>query len=944
MRIEDFHGPNAAYVIDLFERYRQNPRSVNPETRMMFEHWSPLTDGHRGEITPDFIYRIMGAVNLAQSIRAYGHRCANLDPLGATPPNDPELDPAVHGLIMDDLEQLPPFLVGGPISSVARNAREAIEGLRKVYCSTSGHDYDHVHDPTERIWLRFAVESRCFRGPMDPIDPEVLLARLTQVEVFERFLQRAFAGKFRFSLEGLDMLVPMLDEILAISSHSAVRTMQLGMAHRGRLNVLAHILKKPYAQMMAEFKDPVREIGFGGPDSLGWTGDVKYHWGSSRAWKTSEPVDMIISMAPNPSHLEAVNPVVVGMARAAGANVDQPGPVVFDAAAVMPILIHGDAAFPGQGVVAETLNMSRLPGYQTGGTVHIITNNQLGFTTVPGAHRSTLYASDLAKGFEVPIIHVNADDPEACIEAARLAFAYRMRFKKDFLIDLIGYRRHGHNEADEPGFTQPAMYRFIEKHPTVRQLWGDRMIREGTCTAEHPRELVDQYMQEMQEALDSITDAGQLIEPHLTPPHDDPKKAASTAVPAERLREINRSLWTLPEDFNIHPKLEKLFQRRLTALDHDDQPEIDWSTAEMLALATVLADGTAVRLTGQDAERGTFSQRHAVLHDVENGTTHMPLQTFSQARAACEIRNSPLTENAAIGFEYGYNIQAPKRLVIWEAQYGDFINGAQTMIDEFVTSARAKWGLMPSLVLLLPHAYEGQGPDHSSARPERFVRLAVENNIRIANCTTAAQYFHLLRRQALLLEKEPLPLVVLTPKSLLRHPKIASSLRELAEGRFQCVIDDEQAQGRKEGIKRLIFCSGKIYVDLVMNELRGKTPEVAIVRLEQLYPFPAQEIKEILNSYPTDAEVAWVQEEAENMGVWGYMLVKRFGQILGSRQPIRYIGRAPSSSPAEGSSAWHNANQALLLKQAYEITGIAMNGHPVIPGEENASIIHDHHN
>lgn len=920
----EFHGPNAAYLLDLYDRYRENPGAVDAATRAFFEAWTPPTaepDGAVAFPTPavtapaaDF-EQIMGAVNLAKAIREYGHLAAQLDPLGGEPPGDPTLDPATHGLTEEDLRRLPATLVGGAVAEQAANALEAIEALRDVYMATTGYDYEHIRVPAEREWLRQAAESGWFRPPQSPINPIALLERLTQVETFEHFLHRIFPGKTRFSIEGLDIMVPVLDEIIGEAAGQKITNIILGMAHRGRLNVLAHILHKPYNQILAEFKDPIEGRNLAMHSDMGWTGDVKYHAGSHRALREGDVVDLVISMAPNPSHLEHVNPVVLGMDRAAGTEVNQGGEPQFEHGRSIPILIHGDAAFPGQGVVAETLNFHRLPGYTSGGAIHVIANNQIGFTTDSGEARSTLYASDLAKGFKIPIVHVNADDPAACLEAARLAFAYCQKFHKDFVIDLIGYRRYGHNEGDEPGFTQPLMYQKIDKHPSVRRLWADELVKQGLIPPERPDELVQQNMEALQAVLESLQPARDVLEPQLEPPPPGAARRVKTAVPARRLRKLHDSLLELPADFHLNPKLERARQRRRAALDKANERTIEWAAAEELALASILADGIAIRFTGEDVERGTFSQRHAVFHDVENGRTYTPLQAIPQAQAAFEIHNSPLSENAAIAYEYGYNIQAPERLVLWEAQYGDFINTAQAMIDEFLVSGRAKWEQTPSLVLLLPHGYEGQGPDHSSARLERFLQLAAETNMRVAYPTTAAQYFHLLRRQALLLRTDPLPLIVMTPKSLLRHRLAGSSLEELANGSWQRVIGDDQADAK--AVRRLVLCSGKVYVDLVSSERRENSPAVAIARVEQLYPFPMDDLRPILESYPNLREVVWLQEEPANMGAWESVR-PCLQELIGGRWPLRYVGRPRRASPAEGSSAWHTVNQAAIVRQAYD--------------------------
>ncbi len=908
----DFSGTNQGYVLELYDRYLRDPNSVDAAARAFFATWTPPGEqnGHAAPVqaAPQVdINRVVGAVNYAQAIREYGHAAAQLDPLGSAPPGDPALDPAAHGIDESDLAALPASLIGGVLASQYSSALEATRALREIYISTTGYDFDHIRDPKEREWLRDAVESRRFCPQNQPVDEVGLLKRLTEVEGFERFLNRVFPGKHRFSIEGLDTLVPLLDEVIDASARAGENNILIGMAHRGRLNVLAHVLGKSYKQILAEFKDPVNHNRVN--DDLGWTGDVKYHLGAQRAVRNGAPVDAVVTLAPNPSHLEAVNPVVEGMARAAGTAVDQPGAPKFDPKTTQPILIHGDAAFPGQGIVAETLNLSRLPGYWTGGTVHIITNNQLGFTTDPTDSRSTLYASDLAKGFKIPVVHVNADDPIAVIQAARLAVAYLEEFERDFVIDLIGYRRYGHNEGDEPAFTQPLLYKIIDQHPTVRQLWGEALVQRGIIPAGEPERLAAAHDERLQALYTSLDPEKDLIDYRPQPPEPGTARRVKTSVSRDWLAEIYADILKLPEGFALHPRLARVLGKRGDGLNDPNAKAIDWATAETLALASILAEGTAIRLTGQDVERGTYSQRHAVLHHAETGETYTPLQTFPHARAAFEIHNSPLSEAAALGFEYGYNVHSPRRLVIWEAQYGDFINGAQTILDEFIVSARAKFGLTPSLVILLPHAYEGAGPDHSSGRLERFLESAADTNLRVANATTAAQYFHLLRRQALLLESDPLPLVVMTPKSLLRHPLVSSSLNELADGHWQPVLDD--ADANPEGVRRIILCSGKIYVDLVSSKLRAA--DTALVRVEQLYLFPAEDVAAAVARYPNAAEIVWVQEEPENMGAWPFVrpLLAEFAL------PVRYVGRPRSSSPAEGSLAWHNINQAAIIEQAF---------------------------
>jgi 2-oxoglutarate dehydrogenase E1 component len=910
MKLDSIQGINLGYVVELYERYQRDPESVDPATRAVFERWRPAD---AAEPAVGDIQTIVGVANLAECIRRYGHLAARIDPLGSIPPGDPSLHPEAHGIAEADLGQLPASLVGGVVAESSTNAYEAIGKLRRVYCSTTGFDFAHVFVPEERVWLRHAAESGRFLPPMDPESAVALLDRLTQVEVFEQFLHRVFPGKARFSIEGLDMLVPMLDEILSGAGNRGVRHTVLGMAHRGRLNVLAHVLDRPYTEILAEFRDSVRphEVRL----DVGWRGDVTYHAGA----RTSTPRGrMFVTLAPNPSHLEAVDSVVEGMARAAGTHADRPGASAFDSSLVLPMLIHGDAAFPGQGVVAETLNLSRLEGYDTGGTIHIIANNQLGFTATPSESYSTSYASGLARGFKIPIVHVDADDPVACLEAARLAWEYRARFRRDFLIDLVGYRRHGHNEGDEPSFTQPVMYKTIASHPTVRAIWARTQTGQGQLTPERVEDLVRLHRGALKSALESLNAHTPAAPPA---PHAPPAGAAArveTGVPLDLLRRLNDALLAAPPGFAFHKKLERAREKRRSALADPEARTIDWSAAEELALASVLADGIPIRLTGEDVERGTFSHRHAVFRDANTGAPFVPLQALADARAAFDIHNSPLSENAVVGFEFGYSVVNPQSLVVWEAQYGDFLNGAQVMLDEFVTSGRAKWGFQPSLVFLLPHGYEGQGPDHSSARSERLLQAAADVNLRLVNCTTAAQYFHVLRRQALLLHTDPLPLFVLTPKSLLRHRAVASTPKELAESRFQQVIDDHHARSRAKDIHRLVLCSGKVFVDVSASEKRTAVSDVAICRIEQLYPFPIEPLRVVLSGYPLLRDVVWLQEEPENMGAWEFVR-PLLEELLNGRWPLRYVGRARGSSPAEGSAAWHQITQQALIDRVFEL-------------------------
>ncbi len=921
---ESFHGPNAGYVLELFERYLADPESVDPETRAMFAVWRPDGDGvspitgaggatgHPSTVPSLLTDQVRRAVNLAEGIRDFGHLGAQLDPLGSAPPGDPALEMSTFGLDEQTLRQLPGHIISGRGSQNGQSAYKIIAQLRQIYCSTTGYHFDYIQKPEERAWLREAAESGRFLPPLAYVDEVALLRRLTEVESFERFLHRHFPGKTRFSIEGLDVLIPMLDQLVGACDQAEVAYTILGMAHRGRLNVLAHVLHKPYEQILAEFKDPdatyfMRELGWD------WSGDVKYHSGKDTVvQEVGEALTVIL--VPNPSHLEHVNPVVMGMARAAGSEVREAGAPAFYPERVLSILIHGDAAFPGLGIVPETLNLSRLPGYGCGGTIHIVANNQLGYTTLPQNGRSTRYASDLAKGFNMPVIHVNADDPIACIAAARIAFAYRAKFHKDFVIDLIGYRRYGHNEGDEPTFTQPLLYERISGHPTAREQWARRLAESGLATQEFAEDLVSRQIEQLQALLADLKPEMDFPAPQLEPPPRGTAKRTSTALPVETLQELNQALLYRPEGFQLHPKIARVLEQRLQALADPDARAVDWAAAEGLALASILADGVPIRMTGEDVERGTFSHRHAVWHDTETGAQFTPLQKLPQAQASFEIHNSPLSESGVLGFEYGYDVFEPGRLVIWEAQFGDFINGGQAIVDEFIVSGRTKWEQTSSLVLLLPHGYEGQGPDHSTGRLERFLQLAAETNMRIANPTTPANYYHLVRRQALLLYSDPLPLIVMSPKSLLRHPLALSTMHELATGSWQRAIDDPERDPAQ--VRRLIWCSGKVYYDLIRSTERSQSPAVSIARLEQLYPFPYEDVQAVLDRYPQLEEVVWLQEEPQNMGAWEFVhdcLI----ELLGSRVKLSYLGRPRRASPAEGSMTWHIANQRALVSQAF---------------------------
>jgi 2-oxoglutarate dehydrogenase E1 component len=921
-----FHGPNAGYVLDLYERFVQDPESLPQEWRTFFQTSPPEWDGAGApaEVAPAAggtaagpaldVEKLVAARELSRTIRVRGHTAARLNPLRFEPDPDPALSLEFHGLTEADLEALPAAVVLGH-SQGSANALEEVRRLREVYSGTIGYDYHHIPNAHERAWLREAIESARFTAPLDANGKRALLERLTRVEGFEKYLHKTFFGQKRFSIEGTDMLVPILEEVASAAARAGTRDAIIGMAHRGRLNVLAHVLEKPYEKIIVGFQGAAKSPAVEGTNSDVPSGDVKYHMG----WQTVRRVEeheIRVTLSPNPSHLEFVNPVVVGMTRAAQDETGEPGRPRVEADRAVALLVHGDAAFPGQGTVAETFNMSGLTGYTVGGTIHVIANNQIGFTTNPAQSRSTRYSSDLAKGFEVPVVHVNADDAEACLGVARLAHAYRQRFRKDFVIDLVGYRRWGHNEGNEPLFTQPVMYNVIRTHPTVRERLAEELIAEGVVTREEADAMLQAVYDHLSEVQASLSKDAAPVPLQRPRRPDHPAAERRTAVSAERLRELNEQMLALPDHFTPNPRLQKLVLDRRREVVGSDEPAIDWGHAEALAFASLLAEGVPVRLTGQDAERGTFSHRHLVLNDAESGGKHDVMAKLQAARASFEIYNSPLSEMAIVGFEFGYSVYDPEALVLWEAQFGDFVNGAQVMIDQYLSASYQKWGQTSGLVLLLPHGYEGQGPEHSSARLERFLQLSAENNMQVVYPTTSAQYFHLLRRQATLLNSDARPLVVMSPKSLLRHPIAASRLSDLAEGHFRCVIGDAEAAERADQITRLLLCSGKVYVDLVASEARSEARNVALARVEELYPFPEGDINDLVASFPALQEVVWVQEEPRNMGAWGYML-RRLGHIFPKEIEVRYEGRPNRASPAEGSPERHRVEQERITTAAW---------------------------
>jgi 2-oxoglutarate dehydrogenase E1 component len=855
--------------------------------------------------------RMASAMALIDAHRLYGHLAAHLDPLGTEPPGDPALDPAFHGLDPAAADRISADLLN--VHVPGDTLADVLDGLRRTYSGTIAYEVEHIANHAERTWLREAIETSRYRSDLKRKERRRLLTRLTAVEGLEHFLHKAYLGQKRFSIEGLDAMVPMLDLVLELAAEQGTRRAVIGMAHRGRLNVLTHIVGLPLPSVLAEF-----EAGKGGHRARSEgreTDDVKYHLGAAGQHETRHGV-VDVTLMPNPSHLEAVGPVVEGRARAEQSDL-RGQTVRVDPSRTLSILIHGDAAFAAQGVVAETFNLSRLAGYANGGTVHLIANNQIGFTTAVGEARSTTWASDLAKGFDVPIIHVNADDPEACLDAVRLAMAYRAEFDGDVVIDLVGYRRYGHNEADEPSYTQPVMYERIAGQPSVRAQYADRLVESRILSAKQAAALVDDVRRELVAAQAAVRKA------HAEPPLDRGDEALSiehaadppTAVGMDALLALNAELNHTPPTFTVHPKLVRQIARRRDALGSDD-PGIEWGHAEALAFATLLRDGVPIRLTGQDTVRGTFGQRHAVLIDAGTDETYSPMQHLAEARASFEVHNSPLSEYACLAFEYGYAVTVPEALVLWEAQYGDFVNGAEIVVDQFIIAGLAKWRQTSRLTLLLPHGYEGQGPEHSSARLERFLALGAEGNIRVAYPTTAAQYFHLLRRQGL--HAELRPLVVMTPKSLLRLPEAASRPSELAGGGWRHVIDDPERQtdAAAAAVRAVILCSGKVYYDLTLSELRAEAPHVAVVRVESLYPFPTEALIPILARYPGVEKVSWVQEEPRNMGARKFVLPK-IRSIVPHEIPLGDVSRPERSRPAEGYPAAHTAEQARIVRDAF---------------------------
>ncbi|MFF5857082.1 multifunctional oxoglutarate decarboxylase/oxoglutarate dehydrogenase thiamine pyrophosphate-binding subunit/dihydrolipoyllysine-residue succinyltransferase subunit [Streptomyces sp. NPDC012751] len=853
----------------------------------------------------DDVTKAARVFELIHSYRVRGHVMADTDPLEYRQRKHPDLDIVEHGLTLWDLER--EFAVGGFAGKSMMKLRDILGVLRDSYCRTTGIEFMHIQDPKQRKWIQDRVE----RPHSKPEREEQLriLRRLNAAEAFETFLQTKYVGQKRFSLEGGESVIPLLDAVIDSAAESRLDEVVIGMAHRGRLNVLANIVGKSYAQIFREFEGNLD------PKSMHGSGDVKYHLGAEGTFTGLDGEQIKVSLVANPSHLEAVDPVLEGVARAKQDIINKGGTDF----TVLPVAIHGDAAFAGQGVVAETLNMSQLRGYRTGGTVHIVINNQVGFTAAPESSRSSMYATDVARMIEAPIFHVNGDDPEAVVRVARLAFEFRQAFNKDVVIDLICYRRRGHNESDNPAFTQPLMYDLIDKKRSVRKLYTESLIGRGDITLEEAEQALQDYQGQLEKVFTEVREAtSQPAAGAAQAPQDGFPVAVPTAISSEVVKRIAESQVNIPDNITVHPRLQPQLQRRAAMVEDGT---IDWGMGETLAIGSLLLDGTPVRLSGQDSQRGTFGQRHAVLIDRETGEEYTPLQYLSEDQARLNVYNSLLSEYAAMGFEYGYSLARPDALVMWEAQFGDFVNGAQTVVDEFISSAEQKWNQTSGVVLLLPHGYEGQGPDHSSARPERFLQLCAQNNMTVAMPTSPSNYFHLLRWQVH--NPHHKPLVVFTPKSMLRLKAAASKAEEFTTGEFRPVIGDSTVDAA--AVRRVVFCSGKVYYDLEAERQKRGATDTAIIRIERLYPLPGDELQAEVNKYPNAEKYLWVQEEPANQGAWPFIalnLIDHLDLAVGADIPagerLRRISRPHSSSPAVGSAKRHQAEQEQLVREVFE--------------------------
>ncbi|MDZ3838850.1 MAG: 2-oxoglutarate dehydrogenase E1 component [Rhodospirillales bacterium] len=942
-------GANAPYLVDLYRRYMDDPGSVDPSWASFFADlgddgrviadeargasWAKHPDydgggngadtavverGVGGEASPEEIRAAtidsVRALMLIRSYRVRGHLVAKFDPLGLEGLKyHPELDPKTYGFTEADYDR--PIFLDYVLGLETATLRQIMEILQETYCGSIGVEFMHIQEPGEKAWIQQRIESIRNQTQFTAEGKKTIFSRLTEAEEFEKFLNVKFTGTKRFGLDGGESMIPALEQILKRGSQLGIEEVILGMAHRGRLNVLANIVNKPYVAILSEFQGNATR-----PDDVQGSGDVKYHLGTS-ADRVFDDSEIHVSLVANPSHLEAVDPVVVGKVRAKQAQRGDS-----ERAKVMGLIIHGDAAIAGQGLAAEVFGLSELKGYRTGGTIHFIVNNQIGFTTSPSASRSSPYPSDVAKIVQAPIFHVNGDDPEAVVHVARIATEFRQEFKRDAVIDMFCYRRFGHNEADEPSFTQPIMYKAIAKHPSAREVYGKKLIDEGSASADE----IEQIRAEFRAKLEQAFEAASSFKPNKadwlqgkwaglrTLTGEEEFRDDPTYASLDLLREVGRAISTPPKDFNVNRKVLRLFDAKQKMLETGEG--VDWAMGEALAYGTLLVEGIPVRLSGQDSGRGTFSHRHAVLVDQENEQRYVPLNHISNGQAQLEVIDSPLSEASVLGFEYGYSLVEPDALVLWEAQFGDFANGAQVIIDQFIAPGESKWLRLSGLVMLLPHGYEGQGPEHSSARPERYLQLCAEDNMQVVNCTTPANFFHALRRQ--ICRNFRKPLIVMSPKSLLRHKLVVSRLEDMGPGtHFARVLPEVDELVKDDKVRRLVLCTGKVYYDLLQDRRERGIDDVALVRVEQLYPWPRALVIEQLQKY-ANAQLVWCQEEPANAGAWTFVL-PRLINILEElkRDPIlpTYVGRKASASPATGLFKIHEQEQRLLCEQALSV-------------------------
>ncbi|KIO65763.1 2-oxoglutarate dehydrogenase E1 component [Caldibacillus thermoamylovorans] len=930
----DFLGLNLGYLIEQYDLYLENPDQVEESLKELFAKWgepqveetSVTGTAISTELSPTYVLnkmkKLVQVMKLAENIRLYGHLEADIYPLEKQEKQE-ILTLAYYGLTESDVREIPADIICPNLKGNFSDGLSAIQYLKNVYTGKIGFEFQHLDDEKEKDWLKNKIENQ-FGSKKFPVERKInLFESLVAAESFEQFIHKMYVGQKRFSVEGLETLVPALDEFVQLAGENNIENVMIAMAHRGRLNVLAHVLGKPYEALLSQFQHSKWENY--DPDffeTVGHTLDVKYHLGAVRNRKLGNKT-VKVTLANNPSHLEFVDAVVEGYTRAAQDDRFKKGAPKQDVNKALPIVVHGDSAFAGQGIVYEVFNFAGTEAYHTGGTIHIIANNIIGFTTEGHEYRSTRYSSDSAKGYHVPIFHVNADDPEASLLVMQLAFEYRQTFHKDVLIDLIGYRRLGHNELDEPMATNPVLYNKIKAHPTITEVYKKKLLDEKIFTVEKAKEMETAAWNKLKQANDRIDKQVKEV-PTIAELQKGAVKefpSVDTTVDKATLTAINKALLDWPKELKAFKKLERILGRRLEVFEK--KGKIDWGHAEALAFATILKDGKPIRLTGEDSERGTFSHRNAVLTDVETGEKYIPLQHLDVANASFAIHNSTLSEAGILGFEYGYSVIAPETLVLWEAQFGDFANGAQVIIDQFISAGKAKWGESSGLVMLLPHGYEGQGPEHSSARLERYLQLAAENNWTVANLSNSAQYFHILRRQAALLKTEYIrPLIIMTPKSLLRNPSASSYVEEFTNGGFQPIIEEPGLGIEPEKVERVIFCTGRLAVELSEHL---KEPEkykwLDIIRVEELYPFPEKQINNILRKYKNLKEVVWAQDEPKNMGAWSYMQ-PRLQELVPKGLPVSYIGRPFMASPSEGDPLVHKKEQERIIREAITLDAI----------------------